>query len=284
MIIKNISGYEQYFHLSGSTGVRLANNASTTVLETPENVARVAELVAASMVEITSPPIAVLMVTPSDVPSYTAVYLADKGEVGHTLKVGVAGGDSVTFELYAHDGDDSGITEGNVGVSIGHAYAVDTISAATVGLAAVINADETLDALGIKVAGYATTTANGQGQAVIYLVRNDGDLATNWDMAETGDTFTVTAVGTDGTDNTSKVFTVVTKTSTGTPVVETVFTGLSAIDTVLYNVTTSAGVVVVPTGDTVTVEGGVVRIDPVGATFSEGDIITVMAKGTPYTV
>ena len=286
MIIKNISGSEQYFHLYGTKGVRLAANAETTVLDDPEAVATVAAYVAAGLIEITSPPIATLMVTPSDIPAVTEVSLANKGSVGDTLSIGIAGDAfaSVTFELYANGGDPGSVGAGNVAVEIGADYAVDTINLATTGLKAKINANATLQAAGISVAGVATTTANGQGAASLYLVRNDGDLATNWKMAETGNTFTVVAAGTDGVDNTAKVFTVVTKTVSGTPAVETVFTGLSAVDAVLYKVTTSAGVVVVPTGDAVTVNGGVVRIDPAGATFSAGDIITVMAKGTPYTV
>lgn len=279
MIIKNISGYEQYFHLSGTKGVRLANNAEATVIEDPVSLVNVARYKAKGLISIVSPSNAVLFAAPLNVPSHTAVTLSGKGVAGSTLKVGVAGGSSVTFELYANGGDPASVTAGNVAVEIGASYAIDTING-TNGLKAKINANAALAALGISVAGVATLTANGQGSAVVYLVRADNDLATNWDMAGTG-VISVEAAGVDGTDNTTKSMVIVTQTVSGTPAVLTVYTGLKSIDAVLYKVTTSAGVVVVPTGDTLSTDGGIVRIDPVGATFSDGDIVTVYAKGTP---
>jgi len=61
-----------------------------------------------------------------------------------------------------------------------------------------------------------------------------------------------------------------------------VFTGLKTVDFAIVEHRTSAGVVVVPTGATVTYVGGFVIVNPAGAYFTSGDVLTVVAYGDAY--
>jgi len=258
MNIKNVSGIENYF-AAGKRGVRLANNATATVEDTPEAMKDVLAAVYNGLLEIVETPNTAALMGVTDRPVGVLITVAnDVAEGAYSIIEGV------TFEYVNTAG--ASVEAGAVEVVTDD----DDAAAASAALKAAINANATLADLKIRAINVINTSA-------VEIYRTDGDLATAITVDVTNSTDTETAIA--GIDNTAKSFVVVSQAGAATAF--TVHTGLKSIDFFTFYSTVTATGATAPYDGTATPEGGSIDFDNGGSSDIVGtDLVYVLAYGT----
>jgi hypothetical protein len=257
MKIKNVSGAEGYF-AAGKRGVRLANNASVDVADSPEAMADVLASVKTGDLEIV------------EGPNTSAVIGVTDRPVGVSILLGsVAEGDFVTVSGQAFEFVDTagaGVEPNATEVLIG---ASDATAAAALKVA--INADATLDAAQVRCSNVHATSA-------VEIYRTDGDLTTafSYSVADSGGHATATVI--TGVDNEGLSLVIVTQ--IGAASAFTVFTGLKSISSFWFDHhVTATGATAAYDGTATPSGGSIVFANGGSANIVATDTVVVYALG-----
>jgi hypothetical protein len=263
MKIQNTSGRELYFEL-GSRGVKLANNAIGYVGDDIDTIVKAKEHQDKGLLKILAGPVPSDLLSPVDIPGHRLITLAT-AVAGNILSI-TAAGISRSFEFVASGGP----VTGDAAVLLGA-----NTAEAGVNLAAAINAYAPLRELGIKALG---TTSNATTNSVIAVAATlPGTVAiADVTVAKTGAPITIGAV-VALVENATKKSSFVTATVAAAET--TVVTGLTSIESFVFQVRTAAGAIKAYDGNVVA-NGGLILFDDNGtADLAATDVINVFAVG-----
>lgn len=259
MKIKNVSGATATFQLGKRSTVTLANNGTAIVADDYKTMTDVLSWVKLNQLEVVEGDAASHVVTETGVKGYKLITL---DTVVDTDIITIAG---VNFEFEST----SGVTEGNVSVTIGA-----NTNAAAAALKTAVNANATCDAAGAKirdVIDIATT------RSILVLEAEDDTAIADIAATESENTISI-ATAVTAVDPAAHLVSVISVVPAAAEAV--VVTGLNSITAVIAQVRTTAGGAILAFDGNVIINGGSIFFDDQGSVdLSTSVTLTVIAFG-----